>query len=135
MELITTLLCDFAQVRGGLLYVASGGVTRFFAQALPTPLNLWLALAVEIQPDQVELTHEVRVTIVESQTARTKGQLTAGFQAGGDLQPGESLHVPLALPLGPVGIEAYGPHDVRVSVDNSPARILTVYVMEQPPQP
>ena len=43
MEVTTAMLSDFAQVREGLLFVSSGGITRCYREQLPAPLGVHLA--------------------------------------------------------------------------------------------
>ena len=62
--------------------------------------------------------------------------MVGGFQAGGtNVEPGESLYVPLAIGLGAVTIKSYGAHDVWVAIDGGSAQQLTFYVTHfSPPQ-
>jgi glutamate-5-semialdehyde dehydrogenase len=40
MDVTTAMLADFAQVREGLLFVSSGGITRCYREQLPAPLGV-----------------------------------------------------------------------------------------------
>lgn len=136
-RLTTALLCDFAQVREGLLFVSSGGITRLFRPpAFPVPMMVQLALVVEVQPDEMQLAHEIKVNVVHLERAESVADITLGFQLPAELpvgvQPGESLQLPHVLPLQAVGLPAYGAYDVRVVVDSELPALLTFYVLEPP---
>jgi|BarGraNGADG00212_1021973.scaffolds.fasta_scaffold25914_2 hypothetical protein len=131
------MLCDFAQVREGVLFVASGGVSRFYCPPeRPAPMPLFLALMIECGPDEALLAHEVNVRVSHSGTAQELGRATVAFQAQPtNLNPGEGINVPVALPLGSVGVTEDGAHDIHVSVDSGAPTILTAYAMSTIPQP
>lgn len=74
------ILCDFAQVREGLLFVNSGGITRAFAEQLPAPLNMMLGLIVERGPAEAEAAHELVVTVKHVESA---GVLAGWSEAAG----------------------------------------------------
>jgi hypothetical protein len=138
VELTSAILCDFAQVREGLLFVSSGGVTRVFhspAHPFPRPLGLYLALAIEIGPEEIDRVHEVRVRVTRQSDLSQMGQAGAGFQPVRPpaLQQGEALTIPLVVPLVMVPIPDFGAYDVHASPDGLTPRILTVYVLEPPP--
>ena len=48
LDLSTAVLCDFAQVRDRLLFVASGAVSRLYRRELPSPLGLMVGLVIEV---------------------------------------------------------------------------------------
>ena len=137
MQLQAAILCDFAQVREGMLFVSSGGVTRLFCPRLPWPLPIHLALVLEAGPDEIDMVHEVRVTVTSEGGANQMGQVTLGFQPLRPLHlnPGEGLPIPLVLPLGAIAVTALGPCDVRVTVDGAAPQILTLYATEPPGTP
>ena len=126
------ILCDFAQVRDGVLFVASGGVTRAFRSKLPAGLGVMLGLLVELPPGDIELVHELVVAVKQNETAKDVARLVAGVQAGGDPYPGEALIAPLALDLRSVPVEAYGSYDIRAAVDGELGVHLTFYVTDKP---
>lgn len=129
------MICDFAQVREGLLFVSSGGITRLTRATLPAPLRLSVAVVVEVPAYERNRTHEVRVTIVYADSAEQVGYGIIGFQPqeAEVADDGESLYVPLVLEIPPEAVtNNYGRHDVRVSVDGCEPRILTFYVLPPP---
>ena len=127
----SALLCDFAQVREGLLFVLSGGITRVYRADLPGTLGVKAAVVVEIGFAEVERVHQLVVSVKHAGTAQELGRLTTGFQAAGVLEPGESLYVPLVVDLAAVPVRDYGAHDVQVSVDGAVPAQLTIYVSAQ----
>ena len=44
MDIRVATLCDFAQVREGLLFVSSAGITRVYRESFPAPIGVMLAL-------------------------------------------------------------------------------------------
>jgi hypothetical protein len=141
VEFSTAILCDFAQVREGLLFVSSGGITRIYhppKNPLPRPLGLYLALVVELGPDEIERVHEVRVRVVRTSSAKEVGAVVAAFQAnqqvaGAQLEPGETLSIPMAIPLGMMLLPGYGSYDVSAAADGHVSKLLTVYLKLPPP--
>jgi len=125
----SAILCDFAQVREGLLFVASGALTRIFRPSLPAPLGVMVGVVVELDFDEVGATHELVVAVKEAATAHQVGRIQATLHAGAsELEPGESLYVPIPVSLHGIELRSYGPHDVQVSVDGGVSTSLTFYV-------
>jgi hypothetical protein len=135
MEIQAVILCDFAQVREGVLFVVAGGVTRLGVHnPRPSGLPVYLAAMFEMDPDEGSQAHELNVRVSNSSTAVECGRITGGFQvAGAMLNPGENLMVPVAVPLGSIEVTEDGPYDVHVSVDGGAPRMLTFYVVTGPP--
>ncbi len=138
MRIQAAILCDHAQVREGLLFVSAGGISRLYRppDQPAGPLGLVLAVILEIDSDQVETVHEVRVTITR-EGGEEIGTLPAALQgppgAAANLNPGEPAVVPIVLPISGMIIPAFGMYDVRVSADGGVPEILTVYVQPGPP--
>lgn len=129
----SAILCDFAQVREGLLFVSSGGITRIAAAGPGAPIGFSIAGELEVLAHEAGGTHEVtfKVTVVETSTTLWEAALSIDTSASGNgLFPGESLHVPFALPVGPFPATAFGPHDLKVSIDSSETELLTFYVLQ-----
>jgi hypothetical protein len=136
----SAILCDFAQVRNGLLFVCSGALTRLFVPELPQRLPVMLAIVVELPYQEVELVHELMIAVKEVDTAEQLSRMTAGFQTGATrIEPGESLYLPLAAAFaGDTIVKSYGAHDVQIAVDGGATSQLTFYVSritedERPP--
>lgn len=131
MELTTTILCDFAQVRDGLLFLSSGGITRLWREQLPAPMQVYLALIVELDSFEAESPHEVRVNAVD-EDGGTVVEAALTFKAEPP-PPGEPASVPIVLDLREARVERYGNHEVRVQLDGNPARTLS-FAVQPPPQ-
>ena len=87
MDVTTAMLADFAQVREGLLFVASGGVTRCYRDQLPAPLGVFLATVLELDRLEAERVHEVHVVVVDEdgqQLAEIAGEIQLGATAADD---------------------------------------------------
>ena len=95
----SAILCDFAQVREGLLFVMSGGITRVLRPELPGKLGVKAAVVVEIGPEEIDQQHHVVVAVKHPASAQELARVGTTFQAGGALEPGESLYVPLVVDL------------------------------------
>lgn len=130
-DLTSALLCDFAQVREGVLFVSSGGVSRLTASRLPCPFAMHLALLFEIPSDEIGNTFRVNVTVAHAPTAQVGGTAEAKLstRSNDTLLPGEALMVPMAVDLRPIEVKQPGPHDVRINVDGQLARFLTINVL------
>lgn len=68
-QLKALVLCDFAQVREGLLFVQSGGLTRLAALTFPAKFVCHLACLVYLPPDEAATAHEMVMKIKAASTA------------------------------------------------------------------
>ncbi|MHB8464368.1 MAG: DUF6941 family protein [Acidimicrobiales bacterium] len=136
MEITTALVCNWAEVREGILFVSGGGITRAWKQQFPAPFGVCLALVLEgTQGEMIGVPHEVEIEIADGDGV-VAGQVTAGLQANGspDLEPGEMMQVPLAFNLSMLPLPAVGAYDIKVRVDRGsiagqPERVLTIRAM------
>lgn len=111
------VLCDFAQVRAGLLFISSGGVTRFLSARYPANLNVYAAVVIEGAPFRLAEGFEVKLSLL-TEDGQNLGQIAGGVQVGpARTEPGELLQTPLALPLHPVLLPHPGRYAVRLSVE------------------
>jgi hypothetical protein len=135
-SVVSAILCDYAQVREGLLFVSSGGITRLLRQTVPAQLGaLYLAVLIEVPPDALDLKHEVSARIRSvyggQEIVSVSAALNPPSRPGASYEQGESAVIPLALPLpGHAELPEYGPYDVTVSVDGEPPARLTFYLRE-----
>jgi hypothetical protein len=137
-EVAAAILCDFAQVREGLLFVASGGVDRFFRDDLPGPMGVYLALLLTFGPDEVvDQVHEIRASIQHISTgdiiASADGALEIGRPA--DVDPTAPLTAPAVIPLAGIALRGYGRHEVSIAVNSGRATILSFTVFRGTPAP
>ncbi len=125
MDISTALLADFAQVREGMLFVASGGVNRSWRPEYPAPLNLALALVIEFDQIESRNSHDLQVLLLGEdgeQVAEVRGAVQIGI--GEDAEFGDNIAVPIALDLRGVGLPKPGRYEVRIYVDGSHQRTL-----------
>jgi hypothetical protein len=132
MEVTTAMLADFAQVREGLLFVASGGVTRCYREALPAPLGVYFAMVLELERLEAEAAREVRVVVVD-EDGKELAEIAGEIQLGApELMIGENLNVPITFDLRNVPIERYGSVEVRLYVDSELRRTLPIWLLQTP---
>jgi hypothetical protein len=137
MDITTALVCNWAEVREGILFVSGGGITRAWKPQFPAPFGICVAMMLEgTQGELIGVPHDVEIAITNEDGVAI-GQVKAALQANGspDLQPGEMLQVPLAFNLGLLPIPAPGAYDLTVSVDRGsiagqPERTLTIRAMQ-----
>jgi hypothetical protein len=122
VDVTTALLCDLAQVRDGLLYVLSGGVTRVLREAYPSQMGVSYALVLELDRIEAERPHQVEIVAV-GEDGEEAARLEANVQIGAtSARPGEGILVPFALDLRTVPLPKPGAYELRVYVDGSHRR-------------
>ena len=129
----SAILCDFAQIREGLLFVSSGGITRIATAGPGSPISFHVAGQIEVPATEEGSTVEVGFKVSSAETARDLWSATLAVTTKPDastLFPGESTHLPFALPVGPFTAESLGPHDLKVTIDNDETELLTFYVLQ-----
>ena len=118
MRLTTLLLCDFAQIREGLLFISSGGITRVGRGTYPAPAGFAVAMMVELTRAELDRPHELKIMIMGSDRP-VPGSATVALQASSDdLAAGETLNVPLVVDLRMVDIPEPGLYSVTVTGDD-----------------
>lgn len=120
MRLSTAFLADMAQVRNGMLFVLSGAISRMAYQEYPAQLGFYAALIIEGALSEVVDPIELRLT-VETADGDVQGQAVAAIQGVGkgpriELEPGELLQIPLAVPMHVISVPAPGRYCVRASI-------------------
>jgi hypothetical protein len=133
MDITTALLADFAQVREGLLFVASGGVTRCYRDTLPAPLGVYLATVLELDRLEAEQVHQLQVVVVDEdgqELAEIAGEIQLGAT---QLMINENLNVPITFDLRNVPVEKFGSVEIRVYVANEHRRTLPIWVLQSIP--
>jgi hypothetical protein len=124
------MLCDFAQVREGLLFVQSAGVNRMWRAQTPANLGCMLGVVFEVGPGEYDQTHTLRVTVKQVDTALAVVRIdgTARINSTAGYEPGEAAVVPLALDLRLVEVPSFGQYDVQIAVDGGDTTILSCWV-------
>ena len=129
LDLTTVSLCDYANVREGLLNVVSGGITRVAVHAgFPAQIEAHLAMSVYVHPHLVGRAHNGRVILRFPDTAEEIARVDFEFNVDAERQPGEGLNIPFALPLRGVTFPHAGQVDVSVSLNDAPAGMLSFWV-------
>ena len=132
MDVTTAMLADFAQVREGLLFVSSGGITRCYREQLPAPLGVHLAIVLELDRLEAERPHEVRVVVVDEdggQLAEIAGEIQLGDT---QLMVNENLNLPITFDLRNVPVERFGAVEVRCYVAAEHRCTLPLWVLQTP---
>jgi hypothetical protein len=133
MDVTTAMLADFAQVREGLLFVASGGVTRCYRDQLPAPLGVYLATVLELDRLEAEQVHQLQVVVVDEdgqELAEIAGEIQLGAT---QLMINENLNVPITFDLRNVPVEKFGSVEIRLYVANEHRRTLPIWVLQSVP--
>lgn len=129
----SAILCDFAQVREGLLFISSGGITRAYREEVPAALSMALAVVLEISCDELELAHEINFSVKHPESAETVASAVGGLQVGdAATNPGENLYVPFVADLRQLVVPAFGAYDVQTAADGNPGPDITFYVTKRP---
>ena len=125
MKISTAILCDFAEVRDNLLFVVAGGVTRLFRAEWPGPMNVCLAMMVELDRTERETPHELDVQVID-EDGRPVARIQGAFQqgAGPDVDFHEITFFPFTFDLRQVGILHVGWHSIEISIDSKPHHTL-----------
>jgi hypothetical protein len=133
MRIIAGVLCDYAEVREGLLTVVSAGITRLWRGEFPAEMGVFLALQVEVEPAARPFRHEFGVRIT-GPSQKEVGTIAGGFQVGadGDFEADEPAIVNVPLDLRPVVIEEVGWYNLSISIDGADAYVLRVRVGQPP---
>jgi hypothetical protein len=132
------LLCDFAEVSGGKLFITGAGISRM-ASGSPQPpyqLNFSLAILVSIPWTETDDQHLLSIELIseagggqqrvllsdqlpEGVDPSNRGMVLVGFTAARNpaMIDGEELTMPLAVPLIGLGLPEHGPYFFSVRID------------------
>jgi hypothetical protein len=132
-RLTTVLICDHAQVRENLLMVLSGGITRLHVTEFPAVVNFTVAAVIEVPYDEQDTAHEVRLHIVDPNTAEPKADpfilsIPPNPENATRVNLGEPIQTPLVVGI-KLPVSVAGQYDVRVAVDDNPAEIQSLWVL------
>jgi hypothetical protein len=124
VQLLAALLCDFAQVRDGLMVIVATPITRVVRPEYPSPLKLALAVVVEGAPgDIVGLPHEVQVivSIAGQSVAEARLAFSIGEENVAHLAPGETVNLPLVIDMSELALPTEGPYTILVRLNGGEA--------------
>lgn len=130
-RLNSLILCDFAQVREGLLFVQSGGLTRLVASQFPAKFACRVACLVYLPPDEAGVGHEMVIKVKSAATAHLVATVKVELHATAvpkGLQPGEGRQMPIVVPLETVVFPGPGEYDLHAELDGEFAGDLTFLV-------
>jgi hypothetical protein len=137
---VQALLCDSVTVRENLLHILGGGISRLWRTEFPTRMGVDLALLLSLHPVEAGEPHRLRF-VIQTADGKQIGQLDAELavesQSGEEptaRRPGESIVIPLAVPLRDVAIEEEGDYSIELVVDNQHVDSLPFSVVP-PPEP
>jgi Family of unknown function (DUF6941) len=133
-QLKALVLCDFAQIREGLLFVQSGGLTRLVAPAFPAKFPCWVAALIYSPPDEAGAAHRVVMRVKAASTATHVATINVALHETASppgLALGEGRLVPIVVPLGGVAFPSPGEYDLQVDVDGQLAGDLSFRVGER----
>lgn len=119
LTLTTVILCDHAQVREGLLFVHSGGVSRVVPASYPASIRVHLALVVHVPASEVTDAHTVdlRFKYPESAELIATAQIALRLNEIQGAYPGEGINVPQVVDLSLIPFPRAGQVDVQVTVN------------------
>lgn len=134
-ELKSLILCDFAQVREGLLFVQSGGLTRLVAPSFPAKFTCHVATLVWLPPDEAATAHQIVMKVKSADTATLTATVKVALHETAPpsgLRPGEGRQVPIVVPLTAVTFPAAGEYDLQVEVDDQFAGDISFIAAQRP---
>ena len=131
IDLTTLLLCDYANIREGMINIVSGGITRIGSSVgFPTAIDAHLAMSVYVHPHRVAETHTGRIVLRFPDTVEEIARIEFQFHGDADLHPGEGLNFHFALPLQGIAAPHAGQIDVSVTVNESPIGLLSFWMVD-----
>ena len=125
---LDAMLGDSATVREGLLHVLGGGINRLWREEYPAPLGVTLGLLFEVHPTEMDSEHTLEVVMIDAD-GQEIGNVGADFAIAPDPdkgRPGETLILPLVVPLQNVMLPGAGAYSVEVLIDGQHKRSLGV---------
>jgi hypothetical protein len=144
MQVRSAVVCDFAQVREGLLTIISAGITRLWRDDFPGPANIFFAAQIELDAQDRLRPHEIEV-VFRGPDGEELAKLKGGFQVGLDAQISNDDTVLIPIPMDCRGatLKLPGWHEFAIMIDQhqmaAPVRVLAVKGKPQqataPPNP
>jgi hypothetical protein len=131
LDLTTLLLCDYANIREGMLNIVSGGITRIATSTgFPSHIDAHLAMSVYVHPHRINDTHNGRIIFRYPDTVEEIARIEFQFHGDAQLNPGEGLNFHFALPLQSITAMKPGQIDVSVTVDESPLGLISFWMSD-----
>lgn len=147
------VLCDFAEVSGGKLFISGAGLALLASGTPETPyrVNVTLAILGLITPADTDLQHKMTIELVHVGTTETRVMLTDEIPEGGDpadrgmiiayfvaprspeMLPSDEWTMPMAIPLFGLGLPEIGAYYFSVRVDGREMDRTAFRVVPPPP--
>jgi hypothetical protein len=129
MNVAAAFLCDAATVREGLLHVLGGGVTRLWRDEFPAPMNVAIALLLELDRSELGRPHQLEMAVMD-EDGGSVATVQGGFQfpPQPSLEFGENAVIPFTVPLHEAAVPKVGPYSISIHIDNVMHRRLTFSV-------
>jgi hypothetical protein len=137
LEASAAFLCDAAEVREGLLFVLGGGITRLWRGNWPAPLDVSVALMLELHHTEIGVPHELHV-IVQDEDGNRLGEIQGGFQTnpGEPMTAAETLLVPMVIDMrGGTPLPQPGYYSIEVAVDGGHLKTIQFQARPREEQP
>jgi hypothetical protein len=128
------ILCDFAQIREGLLFVQSGGLTRLAAASVPAGFDCHVAAMVYMPPHEAVEAHHMVMKVKSADAATVVATINVQMHEvprPTGLLPGEGRQVPVVIPMRKVVFPSIGRYDLQVDIDDELAGDLSFTVVER----
>ena len=132
------LLCDFAEVSGGKLFISGAGISVLASSApqSPFPVNISLALLVQVPWHETDAQHMLTIELIsEASGAQQRVMLSDQLPEGADpadrgmlmvvfsamrlptMVDGDESQMPMTVPLFGLPLPDYGPYFFSVRID------------------
>jgi hypothetical protein len=133
LDVTTALLCDYVQVREGLLFVLSGGITRIRRPSYPAPFGAGFAVVLELDAIEAETPHGFELVVV-GEDGEEVGRINADIQVGAHdgAYAGENIQVPMGIEMHGAVLPRPGAYELRVYVDAQHRRTIQFWAEETP---
>ena len=125
------MLCDHAQVRDGLLFVLSGGISRIMRDSFPAAMGTCLALVLECDSTETDRPHQLEILVV-GEDGEEVARMEAEVQIDGTNRArlAENLQLPISVDLRAAGLARPGAYELHVYVDAEHRRTLQFWAEE-----
>ena len=116
MQFKVAVICDFAQVREGLLSTISAGINRAWRETFPAPMDVMVALLVEMTYVEAKMPHEIRIRVEDDDGRNRLIEFVGAFQTEPSplMDPGESLLMPLIFDFRSIELPTPGRYQIVV---------------------
>lgn len=149
------LLCDFAEVSGGKLFITGAGISLVASSSLqpPYPINICLAVLVQIPWHETDAEHLLTIELVseadggqrrvmlsdqlpEQANPADRGMIALVFSAMRlpTMVDGDESIMPMSIPLFGLPLPEYGPYFFSVRIDGREMDRASFRLVPLPPQ-